>query len=217
MDVARVEAVSLDLFGTLLDFSIERDETPLVKDLLEEAGVDRDAGEVLDAWVRASLAERGKTPFRTVRESLVVGARVVDEGFGLGIDPWGWALALEELWVSVPLRGDALEGLERLEASGLAWGVVTNLDACVLERVLEASGLSEWVKVGVCSEDARAYKPHPRPFWMLADRLGFKPGGFVHVGDAAGEDRAGARAAGFMGCRLVGEEGFVGAVDGVLG
>lgn len=201
-----------------MDFSIPRDEPPLVAMLLEEAGSGLDEGEVLDAWVGASLRERGKVPFRTVRESLVVGACLVGTRLGLGIDPVGWARALEELWVEAPLRGDALEALDKVEDAGLAWGVVTNLDAGVLARVLEASGLAKRVRVAVCSEEARAYKPHPRPFWMLVDRLGVDAGRCVHVGNAPGEDRAGARAAGFQACSLVsGGVGLVDAVEDVLG
>lgn len=216
--MARVEAVSFDLYGTLLDFSIERDEPPLVAKLLEEAGSGMDEGEVLGAWVRASLKERGKAPFRTVRESLVVGARLVGEGLEVGIDPVAWARALEELWVGAPLQGGALEAVDRVEGAGLPWGIVTNLDADVLARVLEASGLAKRVQAAVCSEDARAYKPHPRPFRMLAGRLGVDAGRCVHVGNSPGEDRAGARAAGFQACSLVsGDVGLVDAVEGALG
>jgi FMN phosphatase YigB (HAD superfamily) len=68
----------------------------------------------------------------------------------------------------------------------------------------------------VSSEQARAYKPHPRPFRMALHRLGLEPDEAVHVGDDPGEDRAGARAAGLE-ARLVGEEGLAAVVDEFVG
>jgi len=80
-------AVTLDVFGTLVHFSIRRDELPLVADLLARAGSDADEHAVLTMWVRASLAERARLPFRTVRTALFVGADRSAREHGLAIDP----------------------------------------------------------------------------------------------------------------------------------
>lgn len=193
--MARVGAVTLDLFGTLVDFDIQRDERPLVAELLGSgAAVDQDA--VLATWVRESLAERARTPFRTVRASLVEGAHRTAREHGLEVDPDAWATRLEELWRDRPLREEAPVVLDRLDAAEVPMAVVTNLDASVLEQVLARTGLAERVPLVVCSEHARAYKPHPRPFRMALERLGADPVASVHVGDSPGEDRAGAKAAG---------------------
>lgn len=202
--VTCLEAVTWDVFGTLVDFSVERDETPLVAELLDQAGIQADEEVVLASWVKASLRERGRAPFRTVRESLVVGAGQAARRHGLEIDPLAWARRLEALWASLPLVDGAIRALERLEEGGLPWALVTNLDAHVLDRLVEREFPPQWDVVAVCSEHARAYKPHPRPFWMALDRLGVQPGNALHVGDSPGEDRAGARAAGLR-CKLLGE------------
>ncbi len=197
-----MQAVTWDLFGTLVEFSVDRDEPPVVRALLDEAGVEASEGEVLSTWVRESLVERGKCPFRSVRESLVVGACRMGAEHGFEVDAQAWARRLEAVWASAPLRPDAGRALERVEGAGVPWAIVTNLDAHVLEQVVERTALGALDPVAVCSQAARAYKPHPRPFRMALDRLGVEPWACVHVGDSPGEDRAGARAVG-MRCRLV--------------
>lgn len=208
------DAVTLDLFGTLLDFDVRRDEAPLVADLLREADAPADPADVLETWIAASLAERGRTPFRTVRRSLAVGAREAAREHALDVDPLAWAERLEALWATRPLVDDAGPALDRLDAAPADWAIVTNLDAHVLAEVLERTGLGERAPAWVCSERARAYKPHPRPFRLALARLGARPSASVHVGNDPGEDRAGARAAG-MRCVLV-EEGLTAAVEAAL-
>lgn len=203
--VAQFDALTLDLFGTLLDFSVERDEPPLIADLLDAAGAESDPHAVLETWMRASLADRAKTPFRPIRATLVRGARTAADQHGFAIDPERWATALEDRWAASPLHPDAEGVLDAFDAAGVPWAIVTNLDAGVLERVLANTSLGERSPVAVCSEHARAYKPHPRPFRMALERLGVQPGKAVHVGNRASEDRAGAHAAG-MRCRLIDRE-----------
>lgn len=199
------EAVTLDLFGTLVDFSIERDEEPLVADLLADAETDAAPSDVLATWVTQSLQERGKTPFRTVRTSLVRGAEQTAAAHDLSIDPHRWAHRLEELWGLRPLRGEAREVLDRLDRAGIPWAIVSNVDEPVLEELLDRTGLDERAPTVVSSHRARAYKPHPRPFRMALERLGVAPDRAVHVGDSPAEDQAGARATG-MQARLVDPE-----------
>lgn len=195
-------AVTLDLFGTLVDFSVRRDEPPLVEDLLAETGTRLDPEAVLETWMRTSLAERAKTPFRSVRSTLAHGARVVADRHGLDIDPARWASLLEALWASRPLHEDVGTALDLLDDVGTPRAIVSNLDRDVLDRVLARTSLGSRVDTAVCSEHARAYKPHPRPFRMALSELDVRPDGVVHIGDRPGEDRAGARAAG-MACVLV--------------
>jgi 2-haloalkanoic acid dehalogenase type II len=196
-------ALTLDLFGTLVDFSLVRDERPLVGDLLAEGDHEADPDAVLDTWVQASLAERARTPFRTVRASLVQGAGALARRHDLAIDPSYWASALESLWATRPLREDVAAALEQVRSAGVPWAIVSNVDEPVLSALARRTGLRRAADAVVSSHQARAYKPHPRPFRMALDRLGVEPGRAVHVGDSAGEDRAGAKAAGMRGTILV--------------
>lgn len=210
-------ALTLDLFGTLVDFSIERDERPLVAELLGEADEDADPGRVLATWVRESLAERAKTPFRTVRASIREGARRTAEVHELAIDPAYWASALETLWATRSLREETEEVLESLDAAGLPWAIVTNVDEPVLRALARRTGLAQRAPAIVSSHRARAYKPHPRPFRMALERLDVAPGQAVHVGDHPAEDRAGARAAGMRAAIVDPEDGSLAdAIEAVL-
>lgn len=210
-------AVTLDLYGTLADFSIERDERPLVADLLAEADLEADPGRALRVWVRESLAERARTPFRTVRVAIRRGAERAARRLGLDLDPDRWAGALETLWATRPLREDARPALDRLEAAGVPTALVTNVDEPVLAALAERTGVTGRVDAVVTSHRARAYKPHPRAFRMALDRLGVPPGRAVHVGDSPGEDRAGARAAGMRAVLVDESRGPLEAVEQVLG
>lgn len=190
------EAVTLDLFGTLVDLDVHRDEPPLVAGLLEARGHEADPEAVLTSWLEESLRRRAATPFRRVRETLIDGARQAASTHGLDIDPQRWADELESLWASAPLHPDVPEALSRIEGEALPWAIVTNVDEHVLDRLLENTGLDGRVPVVITSERARAYKPHPRPFRMALDRLEVPAAKAIHVGDRASEDRAGARATG---------------------
>lgn len=189
-------AVTLDLFGTLLDFSIERDEPPLVERLLVQDGSSAPVDAVLSTWLKVSLAHRAREPFRTVEEALTVGAEGVREAFSLDLDPRRWTRALEDLWASRPPSPGARELLAALRAQGIPYAIVTNLDQRVLDRVLDHAGLATLVDVAVCSELARAYKPHPRLWQLALAPLGVRAADAVHVGDSPKEDLAGATAAG---------------------
>ncbi len=210
-----LRAVTLDLYGTLLDFDVERDETPMVADLLDETGSQLDPSHVLACWVREALDDRAKQPFRSVRSCLEAGAAATRRRLGLNIDPVAWADALEHLWMTREPFPGTLEAMDRLRDAGLRLAIVTNLDTHVLSNVVERTGLGGMVDAAVSSERARAYKPHPRPFQLALDALDAGPADAIHVGDSPGEDRAGAHAAG-MQCVLVDEQGLSSRVDDVL-
>lgn len=203
--MARPAAITLDLFGTLVDFDIVRDEPPLVADLLDETGEDADPAAVLATWIEASLAERARTPFRTVRASLEHGARRTARRHELAIDPSYWASALETLWATRPLHEQAPAALDRLAEESIPWAIVSNVDDPVLGALLRGTGLDARTRTVVSSHMARAYKPHPRPFRMALDELDVDASEAVHIGDDPAEDRAGATAAG-MDCKLVDHE-----------
>lgn len=71
---------------------------------------------------------------------------------------------------------------------------VSNRDRDSLLASLERAGLGG-ANV-VTSEDARAYKPHPRPFEIALERTGTSPRRTLHVGDSYRADVCGAAALG---------------------
>ena len=89
-----------------------------------------------------------------------------------------------------------LEGaLQRLEASGIAWGVVTNKPGWLAEPLLERLHLRQRAAVVISGDTLKARKPDPAPLLYAAERLGLAPAQCIYIGDAE-RDVLAARAAG---------------------
>jgi phosphoglycolate phosphatase len=73
--------------------------------------------------------------------------------------------------------------LERLEARGVRWGVVTNKAERFTRPLLRALGLASRAAVVVCGDTTPHPKPHPAPLFHAAQALGLPPERCVYVGD----------------------------------
>jgi phosphoglycolate phosphatase len=85
--------------------------------------------------------------------------------------------------------------LERLEAHGVPWGVVTNKPGWLTDPLLERIGLRARAACVVSGDTVAERKPHPLPLLHAAQLVGRPPADFVYVGDAERDIVAG-RAAG---------------------
>jgi phosphoglycolate phosphatase len=90
--------------------------------------------------------------------------------------------------------GAAVAVLPRLEAHGLAWGIVTNKALRFAEPMVRALGLHRGAAL-VAGDSTPHTKPHPAPLLEAARRLGKAPAACVYVGDDRRDMHAG-RAAG---------------------
>ena len=118
-----------------------------------------------------------------------------------------WARCFRQVFEDLELRGDpeaasrlCLRDLGRrpsfpethdvlhLLAGRLPLAIVSNADRGFLYPLIEHREFGAYFGVVVCSEDVAAYKPHPRPFEALLERLGLAPGEVLHVGDKQEED-----------------------------
>ncbi|GAB4374780.1 MAG: HAD-IA family hydrolase [Acidobacteriota bacterium] len=106
------------------------------------------------------------------------------------------------------------EVLARLEACGVALGVVSNWDSR-LEPLLDRLGLARHFAVICGSHRAGVEKPDPRLFDCALGRLGVAPRRALHVGDLPETDWSGARAAGCA-VRLVDRRGRLGPLWAAL-
>lgn len=93
--------------------------------------------------------------------------------------------------VTVGARACALAVAER----GMKVAVVSNWDLR-LRGTLQDLGVLEWIDVAVISAEVGVEKPLPGIFARACARLEVEPAAALHVGDDAGDDVAGARAAG---------------------
>ena len=87
--------------------------------------------------------------------------------------------------------------LDRLEALGVPWGVVTNKPGWLTEPLLGALRLSERAGSIVSGDTLPQRKPHPAPLFMAAEEIGVTASACVYVGDAQRDIEAG-RAAGMV-------------------
>jgi 2-haloalkanoic acid dehalogenase type II len=72
--------------------------------------------------------------------------------------------------------------------------LLSNADAVFLFRTLEHNDVA--FDIVVYSEEERVYKPHPRIFQRVLERIGAEPHEVLYVGDSPTEDVVGAGAVG---------------------
>ncbi len=85
--------------------------------------------------------------------------------------------------------------LDRLDAGGVPWGVVTNKPGRLTDALLAALNLAERCACAVAGDTLPVRKPDPAPLRHACDLVGIEPARAVYIGDAARDIEAG-RAAG---------------------
>jgi phosphoglycolate phosphatase len=105
-----------------------------------------------------------------------------------------------------------LELLAELEATGRAWGVVTNKPRWLTQPLLAAMGLDERAGCVIAGDDTDRPKPHPGGIRLACRQLGLAPHDCVMVGDHARDIEAGLRAGSLT---LVALFGYLSAGDRV--
>jgi phosphoglycolate phosphatase len=100
--------------------------------------------------------------------------------------------------------------LQRFEAEGLPWGVVTNKPAWLTDPLLEQLGLARRACCIVSGDTVAERKPHPLPLLHAAATTGVDPRCCVYFGDAERDIIAG-RAAGMQ--TVVAAYGYLGVDD----
>ena len=181
-EAAARRAVLFDLDGTLLDTA--RDLAGALNRVLVAHGRAPLPFERIRPWVsHGSYAltrlgfeyPEGSAEFETVRLALLDSyhAHVADE--------------------TVPFAGvHAL--IERLEAGGLRWGIVTNKPDWLTQPLLRALALPWRPGCVVSGDTLPERKPHPAPLLFAATQLACAPEACTYVGDAERDIEAGRRA-----------------------
>jgi phosphoglycolate phosphatase len=182
-----VEAVALDLDGTLLD---------TLPDIAEAAnrmlaGLGRPRADL--ATVRSYIGDG--IPRLTKR--LLTGQRDGEPDPAL----FDRALPLFErhyrdtfTLTTQPFPG-VLEGLERMRAGGLRLACVTNKAVTFSEPLLEATGVLRYLDLVLGGDSLPSKKPDPGPLLHVARKFGIPPDRLLVIGDSDNDSRAG-RAAG---------------------
>jgi len=91
---------------------------------------------------------------------------------------------------------DAMEVLRQLRAQGLRLAFLSNFTATMLDANIQAGGLDTLFEARLTTDQAAAYKPHPRSYQLAVDHFGLPRESIAFVA-FAGWDAAGAKRFGF--------------------
>ncbi len=177
-----LRAVIFDLDGTLVDTADEF--VPAVQALRAEHGL----GEMDPDRIRASVSNGARALV-----SLGLDMPEHDPGFESN------RLRLLELYSDLlgslarpyPGIGDLLE---RLQQSGIGWGIATNKPRQYTEPLLERLDIQPPPGSVVCPDDVTDRKPHPESLYLNCRELGCAPHQAIYVGDHQRDIEAGRRA-----------------------
>lgn len=199
------DAVFFDFYGTLVHFgNYHREVTAAFLDALDLDGAEPDPDAFFDRWnehfyaLKDHLVEHDEflPIWHMYGESMDRAFR--DRGLDVSGDQIAAAVRIctEALPGYLTLAPGAEATVEALREAGRTLAVVSNADEDDLHRQLAQVGLDGRFDAVVSSEQAMAYKPHPRIFRIALDRVGLEPGQVAFVGDNPRWDIAGANRVG---------------------
>lgn len=196
MAVSSIHAVLFDLDGTLVDSAPE-----------------------LGAAADKMRRDRGlpSLPLASYRPMAGAGARgMLGIAFGITPEAPEFATLREEFFrnyeARMLLNTHVFDGvpalIERLQAQGLAWGIVTNKAKRFTEPLVRSIAAFSGAGAVVSGDTTPFSKPHPEPLLEAARRLDLDPARCIYVGDDERDIVAG-RAAGMR--TVAASYGYMGA------
>lgn len=180
IDFARVTALTLDCYGTLIDW--ETGAIEALRPLLDRHGVALSDDEIIDAFqeLEEPLCEPPHRSYRAVLAGVV-------EGFGRRFGFPVRAAEREVLTTSLPAWRPFPDTVEALRALKRRYRLVilSNIDDDLFAVTDRQLGVA--FDHVVTAEQVRSYKPRPPHFEEGVRRLGAPPGTIVHVAEGASE------------------------------
>ena len=186
LDFDRFDVLTFDCYGTLIDW--EAGILAALRPPLAAHGITASDEDALGAFARHE-AELEAGPYRPYREVLgeVLGAMVGHFGaeasaaeravFGPSVADW-------------PAFPDSSAALARLH-DRFKLGVITNCDDDLFAASQRRLGVEfDWV---VTAQQAKRYKPNPRGFELMFERVGLPPARILHVAQSLFHDHVPAK------------------------
>ena len=191
------EAVSFDIWGTLLDLS--RYYAVVARKLSAISG--RPAEELYTLTLevyKEALRARLEGSFRRI---VVDSAEFFSARLGVQVEDLFAAVvaSIEDPEIAELAYPDAVEALEAVRSSGYrvaALGNVMFWPGMVTRYMLYRCGLLRYFHLTVFSDEVGLHKPGREVFEYVARKLGVELSSLVHVGDSVENDLAGAVVAG---------------------
>lgn len=188
-DVSRVEVLTFDCYGTLIDWETGLWQT--LEPLFRRYGVDIASEPALELYAALeSEIERGE--YRPYRD--VLGAVLIGLGGRLHFTPSSSDIAhFSSSVADWPAFADSAHALSALKTR-YKLAIVSNVDDELFAHSARRLGVPfDWV---VTAQKARAYKPSPAVFRTALAILGVAPERVLHVAQSLYHDVAPARALG---------------------
>lgn len=180
MNLSSIQAITLDLYGTILD--VESSVRHSFSEFLAGKGYNGSPAEVVHAWEVAyfqetlvdTLLAHGRTPFEQISRSCL----------GQVLSRLGLSVTDDEVAVLIASRArgevfqDVKDGLDHLKTR-YTLAVLSNGDLESLERTVVNLALP--VDHVISAEQAGVYKPHPSVYRTAIETLGLEPEQVIHV------------------------------------
>ena len=185
----RYETLSFDCYGTLIDW--ETGIVQAMQPILMDHGIEAPDAEILGLFSRAETRIQSP-PYKSYREVLRQVANAFAEEWGVGFE----SSEVERFAASVPdwpAFPDSASGLASLAA---------HYDLVILSNVDDDLFAGSAAKLGVqfadviTAEQVGSYKPDPRNFQVLMQRISKPSSTILHVAQSRFHDIAPARQAG---------------------
>jgi 2-haloacid dehalogenase len=189
LDLDRFDALTFDCYGTLIDW--ESGILAALRAPLAAHGIAEADDDVLAAFARHE-AEIEAGPYRRYRDVLgeVLAAMVGHFGAEAGADERAAFGGSVVDWPAFPDSAAALAALhERFKL-----GVITNCDDDLFAASQQKLGVE--FDYLVTAQQARRYKPNPRGFELMFERVGLPPARILHVAQSLFHDHVPAKALG---------------------
>ena len=186
LDFDRFDVLTFDCYGTLIDW--EAGILAALRPPLKAHGITASDQDALEAFARHE-AELEAGRYRPYREVLgeVLGAMVGHFGAEASAAERGAFGASVADWPAFP---DSPAALARLH-DRFKLGVITNCDDDLFAASQRRLGIEfDWV---VTAQQAKRYKPNPRGFELMFERVGLPPARILHVAQSLFHDHVPAK------------------------
>jgi 2-haloacid dehalogenase len=186
LDFDRFDVLTFDCYGTLIDW--EAGLLAALRAPLAAHGIAEDDERLLATFARYE-AEVEAEPFRPYREVLgeVLLRLTADAGEPADDDEQAAFGASVANWPAFP---DSAAALARLHER-FKLGVITNCDDDLFAASEAKLGVRfDWV---VTAQQAKRYKPNPRGFELMFERVGLPPSRILHVAQSLFHDHVPAK------------------------
>jgi 2-haloalkanoic acid dehalogenase type II len=205
--VSSIEAVALDAYGTVINFT-EPDFIVTMAEICAAQGLEADAAELWRRFLRASYLMRSEhhadPVYKRYDQAWADQFEYVFKRMRLDGDPWAAALQFKAALAGATAFPDARPAIEALRPH-YRLALLSNADDDFLMECLERNELG--FDTVVTSEQAEAIKPNPAIFEYLSRKLAVAPGKLLYVGDNPIPDVLGPARAG-MKCAWVNRNGM---------